>query len=190
MTWADRLVPVPPGRSGRWQVRKITVPAPPEVLAGYPLDPAPPGVYTSLEHDERGVVMIDAPAVLASHEESLDRAHGHVMLAGLGLGAWLHAVHRRPAVDRVTVVEHSPDVIDLVWPSYAHLRGVRLLVADVQMLDPRQERCDFAFLDIWDDDSTVHAHARAHEIARWQAAGVEVMAWHQDVVERRLARAQ
>ena len=46
--------------------------------------------------------------------EHAEHYHGHVLCAGLGLGLIVHALHDRPEVERITVVEREPDVIALV----------------------------------------------------------------------------
>ena len=49
-------------------------------------------------------------------EDHAQAYHGHVVVAGLGLGLILHALAANPAVTKVTCVEIEPDVVDLIRP--------------------------------------------------------------------------
>lgn len=78
-------------------------------------------------------------------------AHGHVVVAGLGLGWALVDVFRKRSVTKVTLVEISQELVDWVMPALApHLRGfgkdfttivgnakevLRDLTADVALID-------------------------------------------------------
>lgn len=64
----------------------------------------------------RKVTMVDdAPHFLAMREHAACY-HGHVVVAGLGLGLIVHALQDNPRVSRITVVEIEQDVIDMVGP--------------------------------------------------------------------------
>jgi hypothetical protein len=80
--------------------------------------PHVPGWYTTLVHDERGLVMSDLPGEVAGSLPFLDRAAAipmsRLLIAGLGLGivpAWLltHA-----DVWRIDIIEIDPDIIALI----------------------------------------------------------------------------
>lgn len=79
--------------------------------------PWEPGVYTILEHDQRGLVMSDLPGEIAGALPFLGHAaatgRGKLLIAGLGLGiipAWLLA---NTAPWRIDVIEIDPDLIRL-----------------------------------------------------------------------------
>ena len=76
----------------------------------------PPGEYTQL-HVDNVLMMSDTPAEAWEHEDAYKRATGHVLVNGLGLGMFVHAILKKPEVTQVTVVEKSQDVVDIVWPS-------------------------------------------------------------------------
>ena len=79
----------------------------------------PPGLYTALVHQDRGLVMSDLPAEIADALPFLDYAAGQscrlrVLIAGLGLGivpAWL-LVHA--SIARIDIIEIDADVIGLI----------------------------------------------------------------------------
>ncbi len=86
---------------------------------------------------------------LILHDEAVYRARGDVLVAGLGLGYFVHAARARPAVRSLTVVERSADVIALVWPYVG--AGATLIDADIFdfLAGPPAARYDFVYADIW-----------------------------------------
>ena len=127
MNWRDYQVDVPSGKRGTWKVFKRTVTeldctlfemSPTQSLfgklVGLPSRRPVPGVFTVLA-DGDSVVMSDTPAEVMEHREFIERAHGHVLIHGLGLGMCARAVCLKPEVSSVTVVERNPEVIQLVW---------------------------------------------------------------------------
>jgi spermidine synthase len=101
----------------------------------------PPGGYTRLVID--GVTqMTDTPAEQHFNTEAVDGARGDVLILGLGLGMILTAILPKRAVKSVTVVEISPEVIALVKPRLAAIRGFRKLAvveADAYKYKPRRK---------------------------------------------------
>lgn len=140
---------VPEGECGPWSVCKV------EIKFGIELlrmvrdgRGCPPGTYTQLRHDSRGVVMSDTDAEIHDFLDFVTAARGTVIVAGLGLGVVTQALLAKPSVKHVTVVEIDGDVIELVHP---HIASDRLTVvkADVRKNKPCG-RYDFGWLDIWD----------------------------------------
>ncbi len=64
-----------------------------------------------------GVWMTDLPVEQRQMRELLAPMRGRVLVGGLGLGLAAGILLRNPAVESVTVIEISREVIDLVWPS-------------------------------------------------------------------------
>jgi hypothetical protein len=60
--------------------------------------------------------MVDDPPHWWAIEDRSQSFEGHVLVAGLGLGLIVHALSANPAVKKITVVEISKDVIDLISP--------------------------------------------------------------------------
>ncbi len=97
-----------------------------------------------------------------SHAFHVAAATGVVVVAGLGMAMYVHAVAAKQSVEHVIVVEQSAAVIDLMrdavawdtWPS----RG-KLLILQADALDPELgphiddaahgRRPDYLFADIW-----------------------------------------
>lgn len=74
------------------------------------------GRYTRLMRG-REVWMSDTRDEYRDHVELERRAHGRVLLNGLGLGCAARMCLAKPDVEHVTVVEIEPDVIELVRPA-------------------------------------------------------------------------
>ena len=85
-------------------------------------------------------------------EEVVRRAHGDVLIAGLGLGMILHPILKIEAVRSVTVIEKYQDVMDLVLPTLAVNDKLQVVVGDIcTWKPPRGRRYDVIWFDIWPD---------------------------------------
>lgn len=154
-------VTVPEGKSGEWCVARFSVSAEAarfERLRAMLHDGrgVPAGNYTRLTH-RGGLVMSDTPDEINDLLYFIHRAHGRVLIHGLGLGVVLQAVAKRPSVTHVTVVELSGDVITLVAPHYrAMFDGkVTIIQGDAYTWKPATgEKWDCAWYDIWNDSCT------------------------------------
>ena len=192
----DRLrkVDVPEGRSGLWEVKRFTVSKDEAkrdafysrlaAIQGRSYRPVPAGSYTRLAR--RGcIVMTDTPSELRDLREPARRAvGGRVLVNGLGLGIVLQAVLEEPAVEHLTVVEASDDVITLVAPHWVERYGGRLTVVHADAFKwrpPRGARYDVVWHDIWDNVTTdnlagmrrLHAKYRRRcggAVGRWQGS--------------------
>jgi hypothetical protein len=74
---------------------------------------------TTLKIDGK-VWMVDDPPHWWAMQEHAEAYEGHVVCAGLGLGLIVHALNENLKVNRITVVERSQDVIDLISPLIPH----------------------------------------------------------------------
>lgn len=107
-----------------------------------------PGRYTRLLID-RELVMSDTQMERDLGREVATRAHGKVLIAGLGLGLVLTGILSKPQVEAVTVVERCQDVINLVAP---HFPDAKLSVVCADICDWRPagpELFDVIYFDIW-----------------------------------------
>lgn len=148
-----KLVDVPEGKSGNWEVKRFK----PEgsSLAIFNMKNAGreilEGTYTQLNH--RGsVVMSDTPAELRDMYPLLRHLTGRMLINGLGLGVAVQGALDQPAVEHVTVIEISPDVIALVGDHYQERCGDRLTIIEADALTwmpPRGTRYDAVWHDIW-----------------------------------------
>jgi hypothetical protein len=167
---------VPAGRSGRWVIEKVAVPERDYDPDG---DPRPepfkfrPGVYTSLRRDSVQF-MTDLYDEWWTQRRALTEAvarGGEVLITGLGLGLVAEAMLRAPgrAVERITILEQSADVIRLVQPSLhaRHPGRVEVVEADAFSWDPAEgRRFTVVWHDIWPDPYLPEVEV---EIARLEA---------------------
>lgn len=155
-------VDVPEGTSGNWSVEKFTVSDEDakrdRMMAN--IKPAlmgrctPAGTYTALKR-RNDIIMSDTPDEIRDHIYFVTRAKGNVLIAGLGLGMVLNAVATQNDVEKITVVEKSPDVMKLVADhymakSYAH----KLEIVNADIFDWKPAKgvtYNHAWFDIWDN---------------------------------------
>ena len=149
---------LPEGKSGEWSIEHFTVTDEDVKLHNLRCAIKPgmhgremiPGTYMRLKRG-RALVMSNTPAEKADYWAFVHHAKGNVLINGLGLGCVLRDVLVKPEVERVTVIEISPDVIKLVAP---HFDGERLTIINddaMTWVPPRGERYDAVWHDIWDD---------------------------------------
>ena len=129
--------------------------------------PTPPGTYASLlvrtDSGHSECMMSDLGYERATCQEVVRRAHGDVLIAGLGLGMILHPILDKPDVGRVTVVEKYQDVVDLIRPTLPVTERLAIITADIfAWRPPRGRRYDVIWFDIWPDI----ASTRLPEMAR------------------------
>jgi hypothetical protein len=155
--WYEKYkVDVPEGASGEWRVERFVVgdedarwSALRAAVTGRGRE-VYPGTYTRLMRGSV-LVMSDTPAEVSDHREAIRRAHGRVLIHGLGLGMVLKAMLAREQVERVDVVEVSEDVIRLVAPTYTADPRVHIHHGDaITFRFPAGQAFDVVWHDIWD----------------------------------------
>lgn len=155
-------VDVPEGKSGVWSIEKFTVDAKEasldRVLSTFSFGgcgrSVPAGTYTSLKR--RGdLIMSDTPDEIRDHIHFIVNSHGHVLIAGLGIGMVLNAVAMREEVTKVTIIENSADVIKLAADHYrAKPYGKKLEIVQADIFDWKPAKgtvYDVAWFDVWDN---------------------------------------
>lgn len=115
------------------------------------------------------LLMTDTPAEARSNYEVVRRSHGHVFIAGLGLGMILHPILEKEEVESVTVIEVYQDVINLVAPT---LTGGKLTIICANAYEwkpPKSQKFNVIYFDIWGDTSTddLVDMARLHQRAKF-----------------------
>ena len=120
----------------------------------HPDEFVPPGRYVQLLV-ARQIMMSDTLYEQRSNLGAVENAHGHMLIAGLGIGMILAPILKRREVQSVTVLESDPDVIALVGPSVRKLPGaaarkLSIIPADAFTWMPaRGLRYDAIYFDIW-----------------------------------------
>lgn len=139
-------------------------------------------------------MMSDWPIEQRQHNEELRGFRGSVLVGGLGLGYAATVLLRRPSVTRVTVVEISADVIELVAP-FTKDPQHKLTVVHADLLeylrDHQGPRFDRAFFDIWASDGEGTFHDTVVPLYRLTQGKVrkQPVNWNEDVMRGQLCSA-
>lgn len=140
---------VPEGRQGTAEVRHFTPTAEDVVrLLREDGERIERRVHAELRIN-RQLVMSDSAMEHRSNEEVVRRAHGNVLIGGLGLGMILHPLLAKREVNTVTVVEKNRDVMALVAPHYVNDR-LLVIAGDIHhWWPPEGVFMNTVYFDIW-----------------------------------------
>ncbi len=142
-------VSLPEAECGDWSIRRVEVKD--SIVASFRERHFEPGTYTQLHHASRGLIMSDTPAERMDHLGFVHAAKGDVLISGLGLGMCLGAVLRKPEVERVTVLEIAPEVIEMVAPHYDDPRVTIIETCALKWKPGKGRRFTAVWHDIWDN---------------------------------------
>lgn len=154
-------VDVPTGKSGDWSVERFEVSEKEanffnlreSINAHRGCRFITPGTYTKLVH-LGNVIMSDTPAEMTDHNAPVRMAKGRILINGLGLGMVLQACLEKDEVEYATVIEKSPDVVNLVGLHYKGKFGgrVQIILDDAfTYKPPKGVIYDMVWHDIWAD---------------------------------------
>ena len=107
----------------------------------------------SMDPDKAAMWVSDHPAEVYSISRALEGFGGRVLVGGLGIGLAVAILESNTLVREIVVVERSPAVKALVWPHLKTKRS-RIVVQDLfKYLRTHRGHFDWAFYDIWIDES-------------------------------------
>lgn len=163
---AARAEAIPRGEDGLWSVKKLNLVKPFEGEDKGRKISLQPGVYTQLfrvtqatMHLSGDLVMHDFPEELRTHLDFMLKAHGKVLVSGLGLGCVARGLLANPNVTHVTVLENSKSVLRLVYPYMPHTVRLTILRADaLRWTKETRQVFDCAYHDLWTDTSMGEPH--------------------------------
>jgi hypothetical protein len=133
-----------------------------------------PGTYLRLTCGGH-TIMSNTPMERATNQIAVDKAHGHVLVGGLGLGWVTLAIAAKREVDHVTVIEKSACVINLVGSRLPANPKVTILMANAYDFRP-SFKPDVVYYDIWpnvpneddrEDMRRLRRHARSFMRRGW-----------------------
>lgn len=178
---------LPEGKSGDWTLERFDVPP-------VPFDPAldirpdwaktPPGRYTRLRRRNEAF-MTDTAHEWWTQKSAIDEARrrgGRILITGLGLGMIVEAILNDPDchVEKITVVELSPDVIRLVAPHLMARYSDRLEIINGDAFTwqpPDGVHYSVIWHDIWPNPhdpqnlpEIERLHARFQDLCDWQSS--------------------
>ena len=183
VSWDDYRAKVAVGQSRGWWRIEPSVSRPGDLAwwsaRGQQMPVTPPGLYASLVHQDRGLVMSDLPAEIAGALPFLDYAAGQlrpvqVLIAGLGLGivpAWLLA---HASVARIDIIEIDADVIALITRGCRERGAPNGWAADPRLHIHHGDACTW-----WPGPAdrrgcAVHGDCVLHADATWHAAFFDI----------------
>ncbi len=143
---------LPDGKSGNWSVETFIVPKDDfsQIISMFKTGRSvPEGTYKRLMRG-RTVVMSNTRDEIRDFSQFTYVAKGSVLINGLGLGCVVKVLLDKPEITKITVIEKSEDVINLVAPYFTDDR-VNIIHADAfKYTPPKGEIYDFVWHDIWD----------------------------------------
>lgn len=158
---------IPAAWSNLWYVTKAEILKPTPGIRHSQSVLLEPGKYTwlyrvtdsTMYSDPPGeVVMEDTPFELRTHLGFVLRAHGNVLVTGLGLGCVVRGLLANPAVESVTCIENSPDVLNLV-AKYMPTSRLAIIEADaLEWTAKNIQIFDCAWHDLWTDRDAGEPH--------------------------------
>jgi hypothetical protein len=99
------------------------------------------------------VMMSDTIMERRTNTMAVLRSHGHVLIAGLGMGMLLWPILARKSVLSLTVVEKDPEVFDLILPYVPDDLRLSVEEGDIFTYKPTR-KYNTIYFDIWADIST------------------------------------
>lgn len=112
------------------------------------------------------------PSEISSMRGPIDRAHGRVLVLGLGLGYYPFVIAQKKEVERIVIVERQSEIIALfqqhLLPQFPDREKITVVQADAYAyLDELEPYLfDFCFADIWEgqqDGAPAYLRIREHE---------------------------
>ena len=94
------------------------------------------------------------PNEIKTMEPYIEKAQGHVLVLGLGMGYVAYMMANKKEVKSVTVIEKDSNVINifnnLLWPSFNNKEKIKIINDDaLNYLKRKQRDFNYIFADIW-----------------------------------------
>ena len=170
------------GSFGPWTLERITAQGP------YHRKRVGRGYYTILHratwatlHLPYGeIVMEDSDTELRQHLQIWMHARGRVLVTGLGLGCVVRGLAAKDDVERIDVIEIDPAIIGAIGPEFDADPRVHIHEGDARTHPIGQRRWDFAWHDLWVDESDGEHHLQrvhAEVLLRFRHACATQGAW-------------
>jgi len=160
-----------------WELKRIPVPAGLGYFTWGPVVIKEP-LWVLQKNDV--VWMSDSPRELQSMWYAIYRAHGTVVIGGLGMGWVAWKIAQLPHVDKVIVIEYDRELIDIfdkmVGGAELPFQIFERDIFETNINDLGVEKVDFMFLDIWEtigtdkaviDAKIIHNRIPSEELAYW-----------------------
>lgn len=98
----------------------------------------------------REVVMSDTPMEINTNREFISKAHGSVLIGGLGIGMVVLAIQDKPEVTKITIIERESEILEMLLPQLPLNNKVSVLKSDIFSFEPvAGTKYDTIYFDIW-----------------------------------------
>lgn len=149
-----------------------------------------PGIYTRLKIDGN-LVMSDTNMERLTNEQFVEKAHGRVLIAGLGIGLVLKNLYPKletGEISEIVVMEYYKDVINLVKPAFKH-KKIKIRHGDIHKMNPKK-KFDTIYFDIWNEiseDNLPDMKALHQKFSNHLNEGGYINSWMKEYLLRRRA---
>ena len=107
------------------------------------------GTYMQLKHKGQ-IVMSDTNMEKRTNLNFCNKAHGNVLIGGLGIGMIVLAIQDSPEIESITIIEKYSEVIELVGTQLLLNEKVKIIQADVFDWKPdKGQKFNCIYMDIW-----------------------------------------
>lgn len=95
----------------------------------------------------------------ATMQEAVNKAHGHILVVGLGIGFYPFNCLQKEEVKKVTILEYNKQIIDLfkehILPQFPRANDIEIIHGDAYeyVNNDYLKQFDYTFIDIWRNDS-------------------------------------
>ena len=118
------------------------------------------------------------PKELATHDFAIRKCEGKVLVGGLGLGYIVEKLAEKPTVTKITVIEISPEVKELVWRFLDKRGKCDIVIDDIEnYLKTTKERFDYIYLDVFSDTNEYEFAKRLRILANKLVPINRVLVW-------------
>lgn len=169
---------------GEWEISSFEIDEfyakPRNLFIKNPLMKLKAGKYKKLTN-KKGIVMSNTLMEQKTHIKAINNAHGNVLVAGLGLGMFLHNIKDKKNIESIIVVEYSKEVIQIVGKYFKEYDKIKIINNNIFDYIPNI-KFDFAFFDIWSDIS--EENRKDFQILKEKFSEInEIICWSEDILD-------
>lgn len=110
--------------------------------------------YLSILQDKK-VWMSITPHEMNTMKESIQQAHGNIVVYGLGLGYFPFMCSLKENIDKITIIENDENVIRLfkehILNQFPNKEKIDIVCEDALLFAKKDKKFDYAFVDLWHD---------------------------------------
>ena len=108
--------------------------------------------FIALNHKDVTWMSI-TPNEIITMEKHINKAHGNIVVFGLGLGYFPFMCALKEEVKSITIIENDRQIIDIfqkyLFPQFINQEKIRIVNSDAFDVIKKELHYDFAFVDLW-----------------------------------------